>query len=387
MLQTVKEKDIKMSYKLVHDVLHTDGCKGLSKLVLVALADYANDETAECYPSQSTIAKIVGCSRRAVLKALNDLERSGLLSRLDKHGLTKKYKVTIPTCEHSSHNGAKSDCVNMVHTIEDGDCVNMVHTIGANKPVNEMHTPVNHVHTNREVNREVNKEHTKASTKVIESESRKSNSAAADVKVSLKELWGDAKATLSRKGLSPAFTDKALKAALPGFTAKANSLKAKGFPGISNKRSYLAHMLAGMALEPSPAKQQVEEPKTLAAILAHLKDEYGKAYPDYTARINDLIDNLPPNLFVTMRASESLGWPSIASPLSWVKSRVEPLVVRGIAMAKSDNREESLKALARLRMRRAEKEWAAKCGDRRAAEDLQGLAEKIKQLEAETRAA
>lgn len=48
-------------------------------LVLIALADYASDDTRQCWPSVSTIARRARLTRRAVQKRLRSLEARGLI--------------------------------------------------------------------------------------------------------------------------------------------------------------------------------------------------------------------------------------------------------------------------------------------------------------------
>ena len=48
-------------------------------LVLVALADYANDDTRQCWPSIATIARRARFTERGVQKRLRSLEKRGLI--------------------------------------------------------------------------------------------------------------------------------------------------------------------------------------------------------------------------------------------------------------------------------------------------------------------
>ena len=48
-------------------------------LVLVALADYASDDTRQCWPSLATISRRARCDRRTVQRTLRKLERDGLI--------------------------------------------------------------------------------------------------------------------------------------------------------------------------------------------------------------------------------------------------------------------------------------------------------------------
>ena len=52
-----------------------------TKAVLLALAHRADDQTRACFPGQDALAQMTGASRRSVVRALQDLERLGLLRR------------------------------------------------------------------------------------------------------------------------------------------------------------------------------------------------------------------------------------------------------------------------------------------------------------------
>lgn len=54
------------------------------KLLLMVMADYADPDTWECWPSQARLAKYVGCSVRTVQRAIDQLEAVGFISTLRK---------------------------------------------------------------------------------------------------------------------------------------------------------------------------------------------------------------------------------------------------------------------------------------------------------------
>jgi DNA-binding transcriptional MocR family regulator len=74
---------------------HTD------KLVLLALADNANDE-GECYPSLSNISNRCEMHRTTVMHAIQSLEASGHLSRQMRAGRNTLYMVHPSLCATSS---------------------------------------------------------------------------------------------------------------------------------------------------------------------------------------------------------------------------------------------------------------------------------------------
>ena len=62
------------------------------KLILLALADHANDEDACCWPSLSFLAKKTCCSRATVVRSINSLVMSGRICRRDD---VSKWGTTI----------------------------------------------------------------------------------------------------------------------------------------------------------------------------------------------------------------------------------------------------------------------------------------------------
>lgn len=73
-----------MSIKLIGQVWNLDLKNEGEYLVLLALADYANDEGTHCYPSQRRIAWKAGMSVRGVQAVLARLIQKGLVEILDK---------------------------------------------------------------------------------------------------------------------------------------------------------------------------------------------------------------------------------------------------------------------------------------------------------------
>lgn len=72
-----------MSIRLMSEVWRTK-LPTIEKMVLLVIADHANDEGTEAWPSQATIAAKASISVRTVQRAVNSLVSSGFL-RLEKH--------------------------------------------------------------------------------------------------------------------------------------------------------------------------------------------------------------------------------------------------------------------------------------------------------------
>lgn len=81
-----------MSIKLMSIVWELDLPPG-EKLVLLALADQANDAGTHCFPSVGTIAKRSGQNERTVRRALRSLETKGHLTSHERRGTSTDYAV------------------------------------------------------------------------------------------------------------------------------------------------------------------------------------------------------------------------------------------------------------------------------------------------------
>ena len=78
-----------MSIKIMTQVWETADSKGSELLLLLALADSANDQGV-CWPSLPTLAKKTRMSRRYVIGLINSLVEKGWVKRIDTSG--EKYK-------------------------------------------------------------------------------------------------------------------------------------------------------------------------------------------------------------------------------------------------------------------------------------------------------
>jgi hypothetical protein len=88
-----------MSIKLMSLVWDLDLPPG-DKLVLLALADQANDEGLQCWPAVATIAKRSGQGERTVRRCIADLEAKGHLTRHHRDGNSTQYHI------HPCQNGS-----------------------------------------------------------------------------------------------------------------------------------------------------------------------------------------------------------------------------------------------------------------------------------------
>lgn len=94
-----------MSFKTILWAFEQQGLAPASKLALVVLASFA-DESASCFPSLATIANMSGVSVRTAQRSLADLERVGLISRVERtrengSQASSRYFLNVP--ESASH--------------------------------------------------------------------------------------------------------------------------------------------------------------------------------------------------------------------------------------------------------------------------------------------
>ena len=105
-----------MSLEAVAAVLHHSTSTGTSRAVLTALAWHLGDDPEEgCYPSQSRLAKLSGCSVRQVQRNLQKLVELGEIEMSHHNGIgyrfdriTNRYWINVECpegCDSSlSHN-------------------------------------------------------------------------------------------------------------------------------------------------------------------------------------------------------------------------------------------------------------------------------------------
>lgn len=105
-----------MSLTAIVAVRETDG--GLSsrdKMVLMALADYADDQN-EAWPSHNTLATWTHMSRSTVIRALQSLEEAGYVTatqrrRPDGSYSSKRYRLNIQLMRENAHLEKERGCV------------------------------------------------------------------------------------------------------------------------------------------------------------------------------------------------------------------------------------------------------------------------------------
>lgn len=63
------------------------------KIMLLALSDFANARTGECWPAVDTLARYCGVKRRRALQVLAELERDGSIIRTQRSGRPTLYHI------------------------------------------------------------------------------------------------------------------------------------------------------------------------------------------------------------------------------------------------------------------------------------------------------
>ena len=89
-----------MSIRIMSAVWERDDLTSTQKLVLLALADWANDEGL-CWPSIEQLIKKSSLKKRAVQITIRSLEESGFVYREERVGKGNRYWIKIPV--HNMH--------------------------------------------------------------------------------------------------------------------------------------------------------------------------------------------------------------------------------------------------------------------------------------------
>ena len=85
-----------MSLRLISKCWDITGLHPTQKLILISLADQAND-AGVCWPSIETIAKRSGISERSAQRIINGLIESGLIARSSRPGRSNIFYITPDT--------------------------------------------------------------------------------------------------------------------------------------------------------------------------------------------------------------------------------------------------------------------------------------------------
>lgn len=70
-----------MSVEAISAAFKVQGLTASEKLVLLVLADSANNETHQCWPSQKKLAEYTGLSKRTIWAAVDSLAKKGMIKK------------------------------------------------------------------------------------------------------------------------------------------------------------------------------------------------------------------------------------------------------------------------------------------------------------------
>ena len=107
-----------MSWKATGWAKESTGHKSAGeKFLLLVLADYAEPERCECWPSIQKLAADCMVSRRTIMRNLDDLEQRGYITRLNKGNqyVTSLYRVNV------GFDGGESECDKLALSPDEGD--------------------------------------------------------------------------------------------------------------------------------------------------------------------------------------------------------------------------------------------------------------------------
>ena len=92
-----------MSIPTLLHVLNNSKTKKSHRLVLIEIANHVNDKNGLAWPSQNTIARRTGLSRRWVNEIIGELAATGELKIIPEGGPDGEQAYSIPGCELTSH--------------------------------------------------------------------------------------------------------------------------------------------------------------------------------------------------------------------------------------------------------------------------------------------
>ena len=111
-----------MSISLMTDVWKIN-IQSAKKMVLLALADNANDEGTNCFPSVATILEKCSMGERTVFRHLAALEEDGLISRHERPGRSTNYVLNVVEIQAMAATKRRQRSSNLVDNFSSEDIV------------------------------------------------------------------------------------------------------------------------------------------------------------------------------------------------------------------------------------------------------------------------
>lgn len=386
--QSKKNKDKKMSYKLMHKVARIGGLEPIDKLILMLLADYANEKTYECFPSQARLAEECNRSRRVINERIAYLCSQNLIAKVGWAGQARKYKMFPLEGTNQSEKTASatsSTCNDGVTSSPSDSGIPLVTTeVTSSNPSDAAPTcnltcnpTCNHGVTLTEniKNREESDNNSKQAS-ILES-TRESNiqtppqpqptmtptphtqpkpapAAADDAPLTLRDVALAARAKLMADGMSREVAEGRIKLVKDAYMSAAKELRASGYVGIANPEAYLVAKLVGMAKD-GPQATQEEEPQALEEIFDILKDEWKSTYPEVAEHFEFLgLADFSARTESKLRAKEEAGWATVkGSRVGFVRSFLEGAIFERVQFWRQDKIKDVADHVATLESRLA----------------------------------
>ena len=93
-----------MSYtkKITNELIRSENLKANTKILLLVLMTYENDNEGYSYPTHDQLMKTTGLSKNTLIKCLNELEEKKYIKRIRSSGVNNRYYISENIEELSS---------------------------------------------------------------------------------------------------------------------------------------------------------------------------------------------------------------------------------------------------------------------------------------------
>ena len=93
-----------MSYtkKITNELIRSENLKANTKILLLVLMTYENDNEGYSYPTHDQLMKTTGLSKNTLIKCLNELEEKKYIKRVRSSGINNRYYISETIEELSS---------------------------------------------------------------------------------------------------------------------------------------------------------------------------------------------------------------------------------------------------------------------------------------------
>ena len=112
-----------MSYtkKITNELIRSENLKANTKILLLVLMTYENDNEGYSYPTHDQLMKTTGLSKNTLIKCLNELEEKKYIKRVRSSGVNNKYYISENIEELSSikidtRGSIKNDTLQVLYT-------------------------------------------------------------------------------------------------------------------------------------------------------------------------------------------------------------------------------------------------------------------------------